>query len=57
MLSGDDDGKHYILTPDSEDPTDWSYTKHVLIDTAGTTSGKFAVLDYDGDGFTEVKKY
>lgn len=39
IVSGDDDGKHYILTPNSQDPNDWTYTKNVLVDTGATTSG------------------
>ncbi|CAG7834280.1 unnamed protein product [Allacma fusca] len=54
IVSGDDDGKHYILEPNSEDANDWSYTKHILVDTEKTTSGKFAVVDLDGDGYTEI---
>ena len=54
MLSGDDDGKHYILDPISQDPTNWLYNKHILVDTEKTTSGKFVVMDLDGDGYTEI---
>jgi hypothetical protein len=53
-LSGDDDGKQYILTPESEEPSDWRYQKHILVDTNATTSGKFAIGDFDGDGFTDL---
>jgi len=54
MLSGDDDGRHYILTPNSESAKDWTYTTHLLIDTNRTTVGKFAVADLDDDGYTEI---
>ena len=27
MVSGDDDGSAYVLTPDSQDSDDWSYTQ------------------------------
>jgi len=54
MLSGDDDGRHYILTPKSEDISDWTYSKDILVDTGMTTAGKFAVEDLDGDGWTEI---
>lgn len=54
LLSGDDDGKHYILEPVSDDASDWTYNKHVLVDTKATTSGKFAVGDFDGDGYTDI---
>ena len=32
-LSGDDDGKHYILYPDSEDTDVWTYSIEMIIDT------------------------
>ena len=32
-LSGDDDGKHYILYPVSEDKDDWTYERHLLVET------------------------
>ncbi|CAG0882230.1 unnamed protein product [Darwinula stevensoni] len=53
-LSGDDDGKHYILVPVSEDADDWTYEKNILVDTGATTSGKIAIADLDGDGYTEL---
>ena len=30
-LSGDDDGRHYILYPESEDKDNWTYIKEVVI--------------------------
>jgi hypothetical protein len=55
MLSGDDDGNHYIIKPVSpQDPSNWLYTKHLLVDSGKTTSGKFVVGDLDGDGWTEI---
>jgi len=53
-LSGDDDGIHYILTPASEDLDNWEYTMEVMVDTEETTAGTMAVLDLDGDGYTEI---
>ena len=32
-LSGDDDGKHYVLYPSSEDRNDFTYEKHMIIET------------------------
>jgi len=53
-LSGDDDGVHYILSPKSENPDDMTYDIQVMIDTEATTAGTMAVIDLDGDGFTEI---
>ncbi|XP_059470149.1 uncharacterized protein LOC132193464 [Neocloeon triangulifer] len=54
FVSGDDDGRHYILEPVSQDPAVWDYTKHLLIDTNGTTTGKYSIHDIDNDGFNEI---
>jgi hypothetical protein len=35
-LSGDDDGKHYILYPKNEDKNDWNYDLQMIIDTGYT---------------------
>merc|ERR1712073_262100 len=32
-LSGDDDGKHYLLYPQSEDKNDWNYDIETIIET------------------------
>jgi len=53
-LSGDDDGVHYILFPRSEDPDNMEYDIQVMVDTEETTAGTMAVVDLDGDGFTEI---
>merc|ERR1711997_625740 len=53
-LSGDDDGKHYLLFPESEDKDNWNYDLHLLIDTNGDTAGTMAIADLDGDGFQEL---
>jgi hypothetical protein len=37
-LSGDDDGKHYILFPASEDKNDWTYNKELLVETGSSES-------------------
>ncbi|XP_042881107.1 uncharacterized protein LOC122258899 [Penaeus japonicus] len=54
LLSGDDDGRMYVLYPNSEDRDDWLYQKHILLDTEDTTVGKMAHGDLDGDGYEEV---
>merc|ERR1719193_2908644 len=53
-ISGDDDGVHYIMFPKSEDPENWEYDIQVMVDTEATTAGTMAVVDLDGDGFTEI---
>uniref|UniRef100_A0A0P4ZNF2 VCBS repeat-containing protein n=1 Tax=Daphnia magna TaxID=35525 RepID=A0A0P4ZNF2_9CRUS len=54
LVSGDDDGKIYILRPKTEAANDFSpYEKTVLIDTNAQTAGKPAVGDLDGDGYTD----
>ncbi|XP_066980095.1 uncharacterized protein [Macrobrachium rosenbergii] len=54
LLSGDDDGKMYILDPATEDRGNWTYTKNILTDTEKMTVGKMAHGDVDGDGYEEV---
>ena len=55
LLSGDDDGRSYYLQPDSEDPSDWSYTMTYFVDQgSGQIVGKPAAFDSNGDGFSEV---
>ncbi|KAK8385139.1 hypothetical protein O3P69_012143 [Scylla paramamosain] len=54
LLSGDDDGRMYVLFPNSDARDDWVYQKHILIDTEETTIGKMAHGDFDGDGFEDV---
>merc|ERR550534_2831897 len=53
-LSGDDDGKHYLLYPQSEDKEDWNYDIETIIDTGADTSGTMAIMDLDGDGYQEL---
>lgn len=54
LLSGDDDGRMYVLYPNTEDRDDWVYQKHILVDTLDTTVGKMAHGDIDNDGYEEV---
>ncbi|XP_050739302.1 uncharacterized protein LOC127009867 [Eriocheir sinensis] len=54
LLSGDDDGRMYVLFPNSDLRDDWLYEKHILLDTEKTTIGKMAHGDFDGDGYEEV---
>ncbi|XP_049800731.1 uncharacterized protein LOC126235870 [Schistocerca nitens] len=54
LLSGDDDGNHYILTAVSQDANEWSYQKNIYLETGGTTTGKSVAVDLDGDGKTEI---
>ncbi|KAA0195808.1 hypothetical protein HAZT_HAZT000173 [Hyalella azteca] len=54
LLSGDDDGRMYILYPDTEVRDDWTYRKNILVDTLDTTVGKMAHGDIDNDGYEEI---
>uniref|UniRef100_H2Z756 VCBS repeat-containing protein n=1 Tax=Ciona savignyi TaxID=51511 RepID=H2Z756_CIOSA len=53
MVSGDDDGSAYVLTADSEEATNWSYTQTTIYKGTGTVGG-IGVQDVDGDGFTDI---
>ncbi len=55
-LSGDDDGKHYVLYPENPggDRSDFSYDLYLLVDSGGNTAGTMAVRDLDGDGYVEI---
>lgn len=52
LLSGDGAEYAYLLTPDSEDPDDWSYTRQEILYTACTV-GEISVGDVDGDGYAD----
>ncbi|TRY79643.1 hypothetical protein TCAL_12605 [Tigriopus californicus] len=54
LLSGDDDGNHYVVYPASEDRDDWTYERHLIVETGKATSGTMAVVDLDNDGFVEI---
>jgi len=54
MISGDDDGRMYILWPNSDLRDDWLYQKHILVDTEERTIGKMAHGDFDGDGYEDI---
>jgi len=55
IISGDDEGTTYYLTPNSQDVNDWSYKKINIIDTGeGNILGTPTTADVDGDGYSEV---
>jgi len=54
LLSGDDAGVMFIMTPTTTDRSDFSYDKHILTDTGADIIGKAAFGDFDGDGYTEI---
>lgn len=55
LLSGDDDGAGYYLVPLSEDPVNWDYDLIQFLDEGpDNIVGKLAVLDTDGDGYSEI---
>ena len=53
LVSGDGSQKAYLLTPDSEDPSDWGYHCQTILE-GGCTVGNGAVADVDGDGRPEL---
>eukprot|EP01094_Clydonella_sp_ATCC50884_P021329 TRINITY_DN4683_c0_g1_i1.p1 TRINITY_DN4683_c0_g1~~TRINITY_DN4683_c0_g1_i1.p1 ORF type:complete len:449 (+),score=144.29 TRINITY_DN4683_c0_g1_i1:42-1349(+) len=52
LLSGDGSEYAYLLTPASEEPTDWRYSRQDVLFT-GCTVGEISVGDVDGDGYSE----
>jgi hypothetical protein len=53
VVAGDGSQKAYLVTPNSQDPQDWSYTTTVLHNCTQTVGG-IATGDVDGDGITEI---
>lgn len=53
-MSGDDDGKAYILESESESHTNWKYTTTAFLGTGSDTVGEIAYADVDGDDHTEL---
>ncbi|CAG2198357.1 unnamed protein product [Mytilus edulis] len=54
LVSGDDDGKGYILEPSSSRTDDWSYLSHKFVDVGKGTVGQFAFADVNADGYTDI---
>lgn len=54
VLSGDDDGRAYVLKPSSTSHGDWTYDKETFLDVGQGTVGEIAIKDVDGDGYGEV---
>ncbi|XP_060562491.1 uncharacterized protein LOC132722077 [Ruditapes philippinarum] len=54
IVSGDDNGGAYILTANSENKNDWTYTQTTVVTTGGETVGQLACADVDGDGMLEL---
>eukprot|EP01095_Lingulamoeba_sp_RSL-Kostka_P010503 TRINITY_DN3806_c0_g1_i2.p1 TRINITY_DN3806_c0_g1~~TRINITY_DN3806_c0_g1_i2.p1 ORF type:complete len:146 (+),score=53.26 TRINITY_DN3806_c0_g1_i2:985-1422(+) len=52
-FGGDGSEESYLLTPVSQDPNDWSYTRQVMI-TTGCTVGQIAIEDINNDGYVEL---
>lgn len=49
FVSGDDSQRGHLLVPKSQDPQDWSYSEHIILDSKSTI-GRAAVGDIDGGG-------
>lgn len=54
LLSGDDNGHMYIMTPNNTERADFNYDKNVLTYTGSEIIGKSTFGDFDGDGYTEI---
>jgi len=54
LVDGDDDGSFYIMSANSEDVDDWTYTETTIYTQSSGTVGVMAVGDVDGDGATEI---
>ncbi|KAK6172625.1 hypothetical protein SNE40_016242 [Patella caerulea] len=52
LLSGDDDGRAYILT--SSNTQTWAYNSTVFADVGSGTVGQLSYADIDGDGSIEI---
>ncbi|KAJ3315773.1 hypothetical protein HDU76_002102 [Blyttiomyces sp. JEL0837] len=53
VVAGDGAQKAYLLTPNSQATSDWTYTLSVLHDCVNTVGG-INVGDVNGDGFVEI---
>lgn len=53
LVSGDGSQRVHLLVPQSQDPDNWNYREHVILDT-NSTVGKIATGDVDQDGVNEV---
>ena len=55
IISGDDEGTTYYLTPNSEDANNWGYEKINIIDAgAGNILGTPTTADVNGDGYADI---
>ncbi len=52
-MGGDGSQKAHLLTPNSEDTNDWSYTEQILVHERSTI-GRIAIGDVDNDGVTDI---
>jgi hypothetical protein len=55
-VSGDGDQRAYVLVPDSQDPLNWSYTRSLVHDCAGTV-GRQVSVEAGGRSFLAVPCY
>ncbi|KAJ3342776.1 hypothetical protein HDU91_000488, partial [Kappamyces sp. JEL0680] len=53
VVAGDASQIAYVLVPNSDSPSDWTYTKTVVHDCKATVGG-IAVGDLNGDGKVEL---
>ncbi len=53
IVSGDGSQQVHLLVPESQNPSDWQYSEHILLNTHSTV-GKLAVADVDGNGYPKI---
>ena len=58
VLSGDDEGTAYVLYPNSQATSDWSYRREKIFQIDDSVwywiVGNLATADVDGDGWQEI---
>ena len=54
LLAGDNSEQCYLLYPNSQSPSDWSYTRKTILDApSSNTVGEVVVGDINNDSYNE----
>ncbi|MCG8538969.1 MAG: VCBS repeat-containing protein [Clostridia bacterium] len=53
-VSGDGSQRVHLLTPNSQNTSNWEYTESILYETIDSVTGGMCFEDLDGDGFKEL---